>query len=719
VPTTCTTGRLDTPAATLVFDIARGVAELVYAGAPLPAAESLSSLAAAQQRGLHECEPDQPIPRSILPLGHTGYAGEPVLEIHQAGRLLALGPQPVTLSALGDGLQFTLRDSHQGLLIDSRWQARPSGVVTVEQSVTVAEPAHAAGGAHAATETTSLPLQLQRFASLVLPLPRWARRLTSYAGRWSAEMHERSTVLADSPGLRGVTRGGRSGFAAGQWLIIESAECTEHSGACIAVHLAWSGDHEWQVDTDQNGDAVLWLGGRWQAGEVELAEGGVFHAPGVVLAVGTAGRASVRQQLHCHVRDEVLPQSFRRAPRKVHLNTWEACGFDLSMPRLVHLAEQAAALGVERFVLDDGWFAERRNDRSSLGDWQPSREVFPQGLKPLIDVVERLGMDFGLWVEPEMVSPDSALYRQHPDWCIALPQLPQATQRHQLVLDLSRGEVRDYLFESLDGLLRGNAIAALKWDHNRELFPVAHRSLAQTRGVYALLDRLRAAHPQVEIESCASGGGRVDYAILSRCSRFWASDNNDAAERLRINRAWWQFLPLRSCGNHVGPNPNPITGRMWPMDFRAKVALFGHMGIEADPAQMSAEDRSLLAAHVSLYKQWRAVIHDGALYELALQDPAVFGWQVMLESRGLSLVAQTGFAQHFEISPIRFAALQSEQAYRVRLLEPWPQPAARYLAAPPAWREGIVLSGAALMQTGVALPLRHPGSAWLIELEAV
>ena len=155
------------------------------------------------------------------------------------------------------------------------------------------------------------------------------------------------------------------------------------------------------------------------------------------------------------------------------------------------------------------------------------------------------------------------------------------------------------------------------------------------------------------------------------------------------------------------------------MDFRAKVALFGHMGIEADPAQMSAEDRSLLATHVSLYKQWRAVIHDGALYELALQDPAVFGWQVMLESRGLSLVAQTGFAQHFEISPIRFAALQSEQAYRVRLLEPWPQPAARYLAAPPAWREGIVLSGAALMQTGVALPLRHPGSAWLIELEAV
>lgn len=718
MPTTCTTGRLDTPAATLVFGLTRGVAELVYVGSSLPAAEPLLPLAAAQQRTPHECEPDTPIPRSILPFAHTGYAGEPVLEMHKAGRLLALGPQPVSATQTEDGLLFTMHDSQHSLRIDSRWRSRASGVITVEQSVSVATTLPRAEGTSVG-DSTSSPLQLQRLASLVLPLPRWAHQLTSYSGRWSAEMHERRTVLANAPGLHGVTRGGRSGFAAGQWLLVESAGCSEQTGQCLAIHLAWSGDHEWYIDTDQNGDAVLWVGARWQAGEVELEAGGTFDAPRVVLAVGSAGRASLRHQLHGHVRDEVLPQSFRRTPRKVHLNTWEACGFEMTMPRLVQLAEQAAALGVERFVLDDGWFAGRRNDRSSLGDWQPSSELFPQGLAPLIDVVHRLGMDFGLWVEPEMVSPDSVLYRQHPDWCIALPSLPRATQRHQWVLDLSRPEVRDYLFDCLDTLLRSNAIGALKWDHNRELFPVAHRSLAQTRGVYALLDRLRAAHPQVEIESCASGGGRVDYAILTRCSRFWASDNNDAAERLRINRSWLQFLPLRSCGNHVGPNPNPITGRTWPMDFRAKVALFGHMGIEADPAQMSTEDRAVLAAHVALYKRWRSVLHEGVLHELMSQDSGLFGWQATFESRSLALIAQTRFAQHFESEPVRFAGLQPEQRYRVRLPEPWPDMAARYLAAPQSWREGVILSGAALMQAGVALPLRHPGCAWLIEWEAV
>lgn len=704
MPTTCTTGRLDTPAVTLVFDIGRGVAELVYAGARLPATESLRPLAGVQQRALHECEPDEPIPRSILPFAHTGYAGEPLLEVHRAGRLLALGPQPVSVTQIDDGLLFATHDTENSLHVDSRWLARSSGVVTIEQTVT-------------ALESVSGSLQLQRFASLVLPLPRWAYRLTSYTGRWSAEMYQRCSVLAESPGLSGVTRGGRSGFAAGQWLLFESEECSEQAGWCIGIHLAWSGDHEWRIDTDHNGDAVLWIGGRWQAGEVELAGGSTFRAPGVVFAVGTAGRASLRQQLHNHVRDEVLPQTFRTAPRKVHLNTWEACGFDLSMPRLLQLAAQAAALGVERFVLDDGWFAGRRNDRSSLGDWQPSKAVFPQGLTPLIDEVQRLGMDFGLWVEPEMVSPDSALYRQHPDWCIALPSLPQATQRHQLVLDLSRPEVRDHLFDCLDTLLRHHAISALKWDHNRELFPIAHRSLAQTRGVYALLDRLRDAHPQVEIESCASGGGRVDYAILSRCSRFWASDNNDPKERLRINRSWLQFLPLRSCGNHVGPDPNPITGCAWSMDFRAKVALFGHMGIEADPAQMSAEDREVLAAHVALYKHWRKVLHDGVLHEMPFQDPGVFGWQATSGERSLALVTQVTYARYFETEPVRFAALQPERFYRVRLPEPWPTMAMPYLAAPNSWRDGIVLSGTALMHSGIALPLRHPGCAWLVEVE--
>ena len=199
------------------------------------------------------------------------------------------------------------------------------------------------------------------------------------------------------------------------------------------------------------------------------------------------------------------------------------------------------------------------------------------------------------------------------------------TQRHQRVLDLSRPEVTDYLFARLDTLLRDNDIAYLKWDHNRELFPRAGRGHAQVHALYALLDRLRAVHPGVEIESCASGGARVDVGILRRASRVWASDDNDPIERLRVNRGWFQFLPLSVTGNHVGPNPNPVTERRTDMDFRAKVAMFGHMGVEADPARMTEDERRVLAAHIALYKAWRGVLHGGRLFAVETGSPSLHG----------------------------------------------------------------------------------------------
>ncbi len=714
--TTPSTPRLDAPATTLVFELAGGHAELAYLGPTLPVGEPLGALCAGQHRGGHECEPDLRVPRSILPLGHTGYLGRAVLELSRQGRQVALAPQTVQVDqpvqgwqAGGTELRFSLADAGLGLRIESRWRAHASGVVVVAQSVAVEQVG--AGAAHAA-------LQLQACASLVLPLPRWVAAVTHYAGRWAAEMHASRTPLVGAPGLGGASRGGRAGFGGGQWLVFDGDGATEHAGPCLAVHLSWSGDHAWHVEQDADGAAVLWIGAGLESGEVELPAGARFDAPPAVLAFSAQGRAGLRRMLHRHVNHEVLPEAGAATPRKLHLNTWEACGFGLSLPRLERLAEAAAALGVERFVLDDGWFGRRRDDRSSLGDWEPSAAVFPQGLDPLIGHVQRLGMDFGLWVEPEMVSPDSDLYRRHPDWCLALDGVPRATQRHQLVLDLARPEVAEHLFDALDALLRRHAIAALKWDHNRELFPRAGRGHAQTLALYRLLDRLRAAHPAVEIESCASGGGRVDYAILRRCTRFWASDNNDPVERLRINRSWLQFLPLRACGNHVGPSPNPITGRALPMDFRAKVALFGHMGIEADPCRMDADERRTLAAHVVLYKRWRDVLHSGDLGELAADDPGVCGWVAVQGPRALALVAQSGFARHFEVAPVRIPGLEPARRYRVTLPAPWPEPAARYLAESALRAEGLVMSGAALAHAGLALPLRHPCTAWLIALEA-
>jgi alpha-galactosidase len=279
---------------------------------------------------------------------------------------------------------------------------------------------------------------------------------------------------------------------------------------------------------------------------------------------------------------------------------------------------------------------------------------------------------------------------------------------------MARQEVRDTLFERLDALLRDHPIAYLKWDHNRDLFPSAPR---QTEGFYDLLDRLRAAHPRVEIESCSSGGGRIDYGVLSRVHRLWPSDNNDAIERLRIIPAWSQFLPLEVLGSHVGPSPNPITGRRLGMDFRAKVAIFGHMGVEADPARMSDTERECLAAHIALYKAWRGVLHQGALWRLAHPDPAVTAMMVTHEGKALALAAQTAFSPVFDAAPVRLAGLEPDARYRVTLPAPWPPRARHYLANADAWRDGLTLSGTALMTQGLALPLTHPETAWLIALE--
>ena len=703
MPTNPSIWRLDTGDATLVFDLARGYAELAWLGARLPADEDCEALCALGRRGAHESEPDRRVPPSILPLGQTGYPGLPVVETCRQGRLLPLAPGGTQCIAQSAALCFSERNEHVGLRIESRWRALGGGLVAVELDV---------------INESATAVQLQRCASLVLPLPRWISTVVSYDGRWSGEMHSRRQALGSAPRLGAASAGGRPGFSAGQWLSFEALDTHEHHGAVLSVHLAWSGDHEWNLDTNVDGDSVLWLGARLEPGEIELQPGQNHAAPPVLLAFGCAGRAAVRRALHRHIRDAVLPSAARR-PRKVHLNTWEACGFAQSMPRLEQLARDAAALGVERFVLDDGWFAARRDDTSSLGDWWPSPAIFPQGLEPLIRHVHGLGMDFGLWIEPEMVSPDSQLYRRHPEWCLQREGVPRATQRGQLVLDLTQPPVAGQVFVMLDALLREYPIAYLKWDHNRELFPLAGRGVAQTQALYGLLDRLRAAHPAVEIETCASGGGRVDLAMLARCTRFWASDNNDPLERLRINRSWLQFLPLGACGNHVGPSPNPITGRALSMDLRAKVAMFGHMGVEADPAAMDETDRGVLAAHIALYKDWREVLHRGDLSEISSSDPAISGWLAVHGERAIALVVQTDFPRFFESAPLRFAGLDPARRYRVRLPEPWPAIAARQLAEPERWRAGVVLSGRALVERGLRLPLRQAEVAWLVTLEAL
>jgi alpha-galactosidase len=690
--------RLDGMAVTVVFALERGgTADCVYLGARLPQGEDLAMLAASAARGRHESQPDAPPVPGLLPERKGGWSGTPAVVLRRGGVALETDFRTSNWQAAPDSLELTFADAALAISLSMVWRVAAADVIE----------------AHAVLVNHREPdIELQRLAAPALPLPRRFSDLTSFSGRWAGEMREATRPLAPD-GVTRTTASGKPGFIGGNWLLLHDSE----SGEVLAAHLAFSGDCDTRIECDTQGSvdgrAVLQLAATQAHAAGTLPAGSVAQTPKAVFALAP-DRSALAQSFHEYLRAEVVPARATWGPRKVHLNSWEALGFNLSEDGLIALAEDAASLGIERFVLDDGWFGGRRDDTTSLGDWFVSPQVFPNGLAPLIARVHELGMDFGLWVEPEMVSPDSDLYRAHPDWCLHIEGRERPTMRGQLALDLSRAEVRDYLFARLDALLREHPIAYLKWDHNRDLFPSAR---GQAEGFYALLDALREAHPHVEIESCSSGGGRIDFGVLARVHRVWPSDNNDAIERLRIIPAWSQFLPLEVLGSHVGPSPNPITGRRLAMDCRAKVAMFGHMGVETDPARMTDKERECLAAHVALYKAWRGVLHTGALHRLSHPDPNVAAMMVVHEVKALALAAQTAFSPVFDAAPVRLAGLDPAARYRVTLPEPWPPRAQHYLADPDVWRDGLILSGTALMTHGLALPLTHPETAWLVALE--
>lgn len=695
--------RVDGETITLVFALVEGgVADLVYMGGRLSRNEDMRALALSAARGQHENQPDVPPVPGLLPESKGGWSGTPAIELRQDGQRLNTDFRVEAWSTTANSIEITFADDALDIVVFIIWRIVNGDVIEAECAI---------------TNQSTQDYDLARLAALSLPIPRRFTEITSFAGRWSGEMHEERRPVTPE-GLTRKSAGGKPGFGGGNWLVLHDGLDGEFLGA----HLAWSGDYITTIDCDPTGSAdgraVLQMTTEADAGFGFLPAASSTETPKAVFALA-ADRSSLAQRFHAYLRTEVLPQRTVWGPRKVHLNSWEALGFDLSQDKLIALAENAAALGIERFVLDDGWFGERRDDRTSLGDWVVSPDIFPNGLTPLIDHVTSLDMDFGLWVEPEMVSPDSDLYRAHPDWCLHIESQERRTMRGQLVLDLSKREVSAHLFDRLDALLSTHRIAYLKWDHNRDLFPTAGKQVWQTVALYGLLDRLRVAHPHVEIESCSSGGGRIDFGIMRFCHRAWPSDNNDPFERLRIMRAWSQFLPLEVLGNHVGPSPNPITGRHTDMDFRGKVAMFGHMGVEADPAAMREAERDVLAAHIALYKGWRGLLHSGNLLRLDHPDPGVLAQMVAGDGAALGLVAQTQFSPEFDAAPLRFNGLDAQARYRVTLPLPWPARAARYLREKRKWRDGFTLSGQALMTQGLALPLTHPETAWLIALETI
>ena len=458
-------------------------------------------------------------------------------------------------------------------------------------------------------------------------------------------------------------------------------------------------------------------------GEITLAEGQSYATPWVYLSATQAGLDDLSAQFHGYLRSQ---PAHPRSPRPVNLNVWEAVYFRHDFAKLAALADIAADVGVERYVLDDGWFRGRRSDEAALGDWQVDEHVWPGGLHRLASYVRGRGMQFGLWIEPEMVNPDSELYRAHPDWILAAGQRVPPLQRHQLVLDLTRPEVSGYLLERISALISEYEISYVKWDCNRDIIdagsgtragaPAAH---GQALAVYALLDELRRRHPDVEWESCAAGGGRIDLAMLERVQRVWTSDMTDALARQSIQRWTGQLVPPEYLGAHVSAPFSHQTGRYMPMSLRGATALPGHFGIEWDLTEASDDDLAELADWISLYKRHRALIHAGRMVRIDTPDDTAWMYGVVAAHRSAALMSYVQLDEPVNDQPaaLRVPGLDPQRRYRVTDVTPGPR-LPRRTGLTDARVADIEASGAALAEIGLAIPPQRTLAALIILIEA-
>ncbi len=445
-------------------------------------------------------------------------------------------------------------------------------------------------------------------------------------GAWAQEWQYRSEPL--ETGTRVLeSRRGSTGDEMNPWFAISRKNTTENSGPVWFGALGWSGSWKITVERISVSNLVRITGGYNTFDfAYPLEPGQTLDTPSFYAGYAGQGIGNASQTLHKFERNYIFPKGAERRLRPVLYNSWEATEFNVNEAGQIALAERAAKLGVERFVIDDGWFGERTNDRGGLGDWWVNKKKFPHGLKPVIDRVHSLGMDFGIWVEPEMVNPDSQLYRKHPDWVMNFPGRPRTEARNQLVLNLAREDVKQYVFDVLDKLVSENDIAFLKWDYNRNWsepgWPEAPLSdqkkiwVQYVWNLYDIMDRLRAKHPNLEIESCSGGGGRVDLGILRRAEEVWPSDNTDALDRLSIQYGFTQAYPPGIMMAWVTDSPNGYDHRAIPLKYRFLVAMNGSLGIGGDLNRWSDEDNALAKKLTEYYKQIRQTIQRGDLYRL-------------------------------------------------------------------------------------------------------
>jgi alpha-galactosidase len=731
----------------LVLDISNGqLPAIVHWGADLGPLE----LADAEALILSNIDPagpnlvDEPIRLAVLPEHWTGWAGRPGLSGSRAGR--AWSPKFTATEVRVDGVPVIATEGPATLINAELGVVKVDAVDEVAQLRLLITIELTRGGlirARAEVINTGEEPYAVDDCVIAFPIPQIAREILDFAGHWAKERVPQRRRLGVGVHLR-EGRKGRTGPDAATLLHVGEPGFSFTEGEIWAVHTAWSGNHTHYAERLFTGSQVIGGGELLLPGEVILQPGQGYSTPWIYGSYAR-GLDEVARRFHRFLRAREHHPSTQRP---VTLNVWEAVYFDHDLDRLTELAEFAAAIGVERYVLDDGWFGARRNDRAGLGDWTVSTEVWPHGLHPLVDKVTGLGMEFGLWFEPEMINLDSAAAREHPDWIMATGNRLPVESRHQQVINLGIPECYAYIRDAIFDILAEYKISYIKWDHNRDLIdagtapdgrPGVHK---QTLAFYRLVDEIKAAHPGLEIESCSSGGARVDLGVLERTDRIWVSDCIDPLERQQMNRWTSQLVPPELLGSHIASARSHTTGRMHELSFRAATAIFGHLGIEWDLTAATAQELAEIREWVTFYKANRRLLMGGDLVRLDHPDSnmVVYGVVAHDRSEAIYTVASIGRSDVRLPGRLRFPGLDPGRRYRVRPIPlgrppsglnppPWWGAAktefeygehrAPGWGLPPDGGPGLVLSGATLASVGVMAADMHPEHAILYRVEAL
>lgn len=549
------------------------------------------------------------------------------------------------------------------------------------------------------------PVTVKKAQSACLDFLHGDYDLIKFHGRHAMERNmERMPVSHES--IRIGSRRGTSSHQYNPGVILVGKNTNEDSGSCYGMLFVYSGNFLVEAEKNQYDQTRIQMGLTDELFAYPLEAGAEFTAPEVILSYTNKGLSRLSQQYHHCIMNHICQGKYVHANRPVLINSWEAAYFDFTGDTIVELAKEAKALGIDMVVMDDGWFGKRNDDNSSLGDWYVNEEKLGGTLTKLIERVNAEGVKFGIWIEPEMVSEDSDLYREHPDWAITIPGRKPVRSRNQLVLDFSRKEVRDEIFKRICAVLDQGNVEYIKWDMNRSLADIYAPNVTYdyVLGVYDFLEKLTNRYPDILIEGCSGGGGRFDAGMLYYTPQIWCSDNTDAINRTRIQYGTSFFYPVAAMGSHVSAVPNHQTGRVTSMHTRGVAAMSGTFGYELNPALLNAEEKAEIRAQLAQYREYQELIREGDYYRLSnpFQDNFA-AWMVVSDDRSKALV-----------SVIRLTAEANPSAAYVTL---------KGMEEDAFYREkttGKVYPGAALMEAGILLPAAvSEYEAYQIALERV